>query len=116
MLALCLLVGLRLVSSSLGTDDDGLRKKVISVDVIEVGMGIDQGSDWLVSHSTDFRHQALCHSGIGKAVDHDYIPVANDDSSAAVTDQRWLQESVDVFRKLPEFRHASPPFPRPASG
>ena len=63
-------------------------------------MGIDQEADRLVRHSTDFRQQALGHGGIGQAIDHDHIPVANDDAGAAVTDQGRLQEGVDVFGKF----------------
>jgi hypothetical protein len=116
MLGMGHLVGLRLLTPPVGTDDGGLREEVIGVDVVHVGMGIDQETDRLVRNSTDFRQQALGHRGIGQAIDHDHIPVANDDPGAAVTDQGRLQEGVNLFRKFPELRHISPPFPRSVYG
>jgi len=66
MLALDLSVGLRLFTPPVRTDDGGLRKKMIGVDMIKVGMGIDQEADRLVRNSTDFRQHALGHCGIGQ--------------------------------------------------
>jgi len=50
----------------MGTDDGGLWEKMIGVDVIKVGMGIDQEADGFVGNSTDLRQQALAMAALVK--------------------------------------------------
>ncbi len=62
--------------------------------------------------AADFRQQAPSHCGIGQTIDHNRIPIADDDPDAAVPDQGRLEKDVDIFSQLSEFSHSSSPFPR----
>ncbi len=101
-------VAFRLLAPIVGAYDHGLREEVIDVDVIRVGMGIDQEADRLLRNPADFRENTLGHGSIGQAVDHDHIPLTDYDPGAAVQDLGLLQKGVDIFGEFAEFWHASP--------
>jgi hypothetical protein len=103
MPGLGLTVGLRLLTPLVRTYGSGIREEVIGVDMIRVGMGIDQEADRLIGNAADFRQQVPGHGGIGQAVDHYHVPLANYYSGASVPDQGRLQKGVDIFGKFAEF-------------
>jgi hypothetical protein len=60
---------------------------VVRVDVVGVGVGVDEEADRLVRDPPDLRQEAPGHRGAGQAVDHDHVAVADDYPGRAVPDE-----------------------------